>query len=278
MTTYGLIGYPLGHSFSRKFFTEKFEKEGIDAQYLNFEIPSIEEFPEIIKNNPELRGLNVTIPYKQQVMQYLDEISEEAKAIGAVNVVRIESPSPQPSPIMGRETMRNAGNKPDGLPIKGDMSEGLRGSLIGYNSDVIGFVESIRSLLKAHHKKALILGTGGASKAIRYGLEEKLGMETLFVSRSAREGMITYEEVTAEVLKEYEVIVNCSPVGMYPHVDECPALPYEAMNENHLLYDLVYNPLETLFMKKGAEQGATVKNGLEMLHLQAIASWKFWEK
>ncbi len=278
MTTYGLIGYPLGHSFSRKFFTEKFEKEGIDAQYLNFEIPSIEEFPEIIKNNPELRGLNVTIPYKQQVMQYLDEISEEAKAIGAVNVVRIERPSPQPSPIMGRETMRNAGNKPDGLPIKGDMSEGLRGSLIGYNSDVIGFVESIRPLLKAHHKKALILGTGGASKAIRYGLEKKLGMKTLFVSRSAREGMITYEEVTAEVLKEYEVIVNCSPVGMYPHVDECPALPYEAMNENNLLYDLVYNPLETLFMKKGAEQGATVKNGLEMLHLQAITSWKFWEK
>ena len=278
MTTYGLIGYPLGHSFSRKFFTEKFEKEGIDAQYLNFEIPSIEEFPEIIKNNPELRGLNVTIPYKQQVMQYLDEISEEAKAIGAVNVVRIERPSPQPSPIMGRETMRNAGNKPDGLPIKGDMSEGLRGSLIGYNSDVIGFVESIKPLLKPHHKKALILGTGGASKAIRYGLEKKLGMETLFVSRSAREGMITYEEVTAEVLKEYEVIVNCSPVGMYPHVDECPALPYEAMNENNLLYDLVYNPLETLFMKKGAEQGATVKNGLEMLHLQAIASWKFWEK
>ena len=278
MNTYGLIGYPLGHSFSRKFFTEKFEKEGIDAQYLNFEIPSIEEFPEIIKNNPELRGLNVTIPYKQQVMQYLDEISEEAKAIGAVNVVRIERPSPQPSPIMGRETMRNAGNKPDGLPIKGDMSEGLRGSLIGYNSDVIGFVESIKPLLKPHHKKALILGTGGASKAIRYGLEEKLGMETLFVSRSAREGIITYEEVTAEVLKEYEVIVNCSPVGMYPHVDECPALPYEAMNENNLLYDLVYNPLETLFMKKGAEQGATVKNGLEMLHLQAIASWKFWEK
>ena len=278
MTTYGLIGYPLGHSFSRKFFTEKFEKEGIDAQYLNFEIPSIEEFPEIIKNNPELRGLNVTIPYKQQVMQYLDEISEEAKAIGAVNVVRIERPSPQPSPIMGRETMRNAGNKPDGLPIKGDMSEGLRESLIGYNSDVIGFVESIKPLLKPHHKKALILGTGGASKAIRYGLEKKLGMKTLFVSRSAREGMITYEEVTAEVLKEYEVIVNCSPVGMYPHVDECPALPYEAMNENNLLYDLVYNPLETLFMKKGAEQGATVKNGLEMLHLQAIASWKFWEK
>ena len=251
MNTYGLIGYPLGHSFSRKFFTEKFAKEGIDAQYLNFEIPSIEEFPEIIKNNPTLRGLNVTIPYKQQVMQYLDDISEEAKAIGAVNVI-----APRPP--------------------KGEGCRDVR--LVGYNSDVIGFVESIKPLLKAHHKKALILGTGGASKAIRYGLEKKLGMKTLFVSRSARKGMITYEEVTAEVLKEYEVIVNCSPVGMYPHVDECPALPYEALNENNLLYDLVYNPLETLFMKKGAAQGATVKNGLEMLHLQAIASWEFWEK
>ena len=249
MNTYGLIGYPLGHSFSRKFFTEKFAKEGIDAQYLNFEIPSIEEFPNIIKNNPTLRGLNVTIPYKQQVMQYLDDISEEAKAIGAVNVVKCQLST---------------------------VNSQLH--LMGYNSDVIGFVESIKPLLKPHHKKALILGTGGASKAIRYGLEKKLGMKTLFVSRSARKGMITYEEVTAEVLKEYEVIVNCSPVGMYPHVDECPVLPYEALNENNLLYDLVYNPLETLFMKKGAEQGATVKNGLEMLHLQAIASWKFWEK
>ena len=249
MNTYGLIGYPLGHSFSRKFFTEKFEKEGIDAQYLNFEIPSIEEFSNIIKNTPTLKGLNVTIPYKQQVMQYLDDISEEAKAIGAVNVVKCQL-----------------------------STVNCQLHLTGYNSDVIGFVNSIKPLLKPHHKKALILGTGGASKAIRYGLEKKLGMKTLFVSRSARKGMITYEEVTAEVLKEYEVIVNCSPVGMYPHVDECPALPYEALNENNLLYDLVYNPLETLFMKKGAAQGATVKNGLEMLHLQAIASWAFWEK
>ena len=249
MNTYGLIGYPLGHSFSRKFFTEKFEKEGIDAQYLNFEIPSIEEFSNIIKNTPTLKGLNVTIPYKQQVMQYLDDISEEAKAIGAVNVVKCQL-----------------------------STVNCQLHLTGYNSDVIGFVNSIKPLLKPHHKKALILGTGGASKAIRYGLEKKLGMKTLFVSRSARKGMITYEEVTAEVLKEYEVIVNCSPVGMYPHVDECPALPYEALNENNLLYDLVYNPLETLFMKKGAAQGATVKNGLEMLHLQAIASWEFWEK
>ena len=252
MTTYGLIGYPLGHSFSRKFFTEKFEQEDIDAQYLNFEIPSIEEFPNIIASHPELRGLNVTIPYKQQVMQYLDEISPEAKAIGAVNVVRCQ-----------RSTVN------------------CQPKLTGYNSDVIGFVESIKPLLKPHHEKALILGTGGASKAIHYGLEEKLGMETLFVSRklstvNCQLSTITYNDITKDLLQDYTVIVNCSPVGMFPKVNECPALPYEAMNENHLLYDLVYNPLETLFMKKGAAQGATVKNGLEMLHLQAIASWEFW--
>ena len=174
-------------------------------------------------------------------MQYLDDISEEAKAIGAVNVVKV-----------GKE------------------------GLTGYNSDVIGFVNSIKPLLKSHHKKALILGTGGASKAIRYGLEEKLGIETLFVSRKAHEGIITYKDVTADMLQEYEVIVNCSPVGMFPHANECPSLPYEAMNAAHLLYDLVYNPEETLFMKKGAARGATVKNGLEMLHLQALASWDFW--
>lgn len=253
MNTYGLIGYPLGHSFSRKFFSEKFEKEGLAAQYLNFEIPSIEEFPNVIGSHPELRGLNVTIPYKQQVMQYLDGISPEAKAIGAVNVVKVEH----------------------GEDCGGKVAQGVR--LTGYNSDVIGFVNSIRPLLKPHHRKALILGTGGASKAIHYGLEEKLGMETLFVSRTPRQGGIVYEEVTADLLEEYEVIVNCSPVGMFPHVDECPALPYEAMSEANLLYDLVYNPEETLFMHKGAVQGATVKNGLEMLHLQAIASWEFWE-
>ena len=181
------------------------------------------------------------------ITQYLDEISPEAKAIGAVNVVRCQ-----------RSTVN------------------CQPKLTGYNSDVIGFVESIKPLLKPHHEKALILGTGGASKAIHYGLEEKLGMETLFVSRTSRENMVTYNDITKDLLQDYTVIVNCSPVGMFPKVNECPALPYEAMNENHLLYDLVYNPLETLFMKKGAAQGATVKNGLEMLHLQAIASWEFW--
>ncbi len=245
MNTYGLVGYPLGHSFSRRFFTEKFATEHIDAQYLNFEIPSIDNFPEIIKDNADLHGLNVTIPYKQQVMQYLNGLSPEAEAIGAVNVVKVTR-------------------------------EGGKVTLTGHNSDVIGFVNSIRPLIKPHHKKALILGTGGASRAIRYGLENKLGIEPLFVSRSQHPGMITYSDISAAVLDEYEVIVNCSPCGMYPHVDEAPAIPYELLTSRHLLYDLVYNPEETLFMKKGAEQGATVKNGYEMLILQAIASWEIW--
>lgn len=247
MDKYGLIGYPLGHSFSRKFFNDKFATEGIDAQYINFEIPNIEEFPRIIAENPELRGLNVTIPYKQQVIQYLDGISTEAKAIGAINVIKVEH--------ISKKT-----------------------TLTGYNSDVIGFVNSIRPLLQSHHKKALILGTGGASKAIHYGLTEKLGIETLFVSRTSREGVITYDDITAETSKEYKVIVNCTPTGMFPHTDECPPLPYEAMTPDNLLYDLVYNPEETLFMKKGKEQGATVKSGLEMLLLQAIAAWEIWNE
>lgn len=247
MKTYGLVGFPLGHSFSRRFFTEKFSKENIEAEYLNFEIPSIEEFPNIISSNPYLKGLNVTIPYKQQVMQFLDALSPEAKAIGAVNVVKV--------------------SHHDG-----------KVNLTGHNSDVIGFVNSIKPLIKEHHKKALILGTGGASRAIHYGLEKKLGLETLFVSRSKRPGMITYEDINADTLPEYEVIVNCSPCGMHPHVDECPALPYQFMTDRHLLYDLVYNPEETLFMKKGAAQGANVKNGYEMLILQAIASWEIWNE
>ena len=247
MDKYGLIGYPLGHSFSKKFFNDKFANEGIDAQYINFEIPSIEEFPHVIAENPELRGLNVTIPYKQQVMQYLDAISPEAEAIGAINVIKVEHVASQTK-------------------------------LTGYNSDVIGFVNSLRPLLQPHHKKALILGTGGASKAIHYGLTEKLGLETLFVSRTSRDGVITYEDITPAILREYEVIVNCTPTGMFPHSDECPQLPYETLTSNNLLYDLVYNPEETLFMKKGKEQGATAKSGLEMLLLQAISAWDFWSQ
>ena len=246
MDKYGLIGYPLGHSFSKNYFNEKFENENIDAQYINFEIPNIENLVEVLDLNPELKGLNVTIPYKEKVISYLDYISPEARAIGAVNVIRVSH--------KGKDTI-----------------------LRGYNSDVIGFTKSIEPLLERFHKKALILGTGGASKAINYGLKS-LGLETVFVSRFKRPGTIQYEDVTPDVVKEYNVIVNCTPVGMYPNVEQCPKLPYEAMDQHTLLYDLIYNPDETLFMHNGSEHGATVKNGLEMLLLQAFASWEFWNK
>ncbi|MBO4820026.1 MAG: shikimate dehydrogenase [Prevotella sp.] len=244
MDKYGLIGYPLTHSFSIGYFNEKFENEGIDAEYVNFEIPSIELLTEVIASNPELIGLNVTIPYKEKVMSYLDFISPEARAIGAVNVISV-------------------------------IHKGKNILLKGYNSDVIGFTQSIEPRLESFHKKALILGTGGASKAINYGLKS-LGLETVFVSRYERPGTIQYDKLTGDDIREYNVIVNCTPCGMYPHTNECPNLPYEAMDSHNLLYDLIYNPDETLFMHKGAKQGATVVNGLEMLLLQAFASWEFW--
>lgn len=244
MDKYGLIGNPLGHSFSKSFFNEKFENENIDAEYLNFEIPSIENLVEVIDSNPELKGLNVTIPYKEKVISYLDYVSPEARAIGAVNVIRVTH--------KGKDVV-----------------------LRGYNSDVIGFTKSIEPLLDKSHRKALILGTGGASKAVNYGLKS-LGLETVLVSRFKRPNTIQYEDIDADVIKDYNVIVNCTPVGMYPNVDNCPKLPYDAMDTHTILYDLIYNPDETLFMHKGAEKGATVKNGLEMLLLQAFASWEFW--
>lgn len=182
MDKYGLIGFPLGHSFSVSFFNEKFANEGINARYINFEIPNIEDLPEILASTPELKGLNVTIPYKQKVISYIDELSPEARAIGAVNVIRITR-------------------------------KGKNVTLKGFNSDVIGFTRSIEPMLENFHKKALILGTGGASRAIEYGLKS-LGLETLFVSRAKKSGCITYEEVTPELIKEYNVIVNCTPLGM----------------------------------------------------------------
>ena len=195
--------------------------------------------------NPELKGLNVTIPYKEKVIEFLDNVSPEARAIGAVNVIKV-------------------------------VHDGNKMTLKGYNSDVIGFTQSIEPMLdKKWHKKALILGTGGASKAINYGLKS-LGLETVFVSRYERPGTIQYASITPDVIKEYNVIVNCTPVGMFPNTEACPNLPYEAMDHHTILYDLIYNPDQTLFMRKGAEYGADVKNGLEMLLLQAFASWEFW--
>ncbi|SEM96288.1 shikimate dehydrogenase [Prevotella sp. ne3005] len=245
MDKYGLIGYPLGHSFSISYFNQKFADEGINAKYENYEIVSIDELTEILDSTPELRGLNVTIPYKEKVIPFLDSISPEARAIGAVNVIRVTH-------------------------------EKNKTILKGFNSDVIGFTQSIEPMIdKKWHKKALILGTGGASKAICYGLKS-LGIEPVFVSRYERPDTIQYEKVTPEVVKEYNVIVNCTPLGMYPNTDVCPKLPYEAMDNHTILYDLIYNPDQTLFMRKGAEYGAEVKNGLEMLLLQAFASWEFW--
>lgn len=246
MDKYGLIGYPLVHSFSINYFNEKFQNEKIDAVYENYEIPTIEQLPEILDTNPELRGLNVTIPYKEKVISYLDSLSPEADEIGAVNVIRVE-------------------HKNKKIILK------------GYNSDCIGFTRSIEPLLEPFNKKALILGTGGASKAIDFGLKS-LKLETLKVSRSGKDGAIKYSDITPELIKEYNVIVNCTPVGMFPHSDECPDLPYEAMDNHTLLYDLIYNPDETMFMSKGKAQGATVKNGLEMLLLQAFVSWEIWNK
>ena len=245
MDKYGLIGYPLGHSFSISYFNQKFADEGINAKYENYEISSIDQLQEILDTTPNLKGLNVTIPYKEKVMEFLDTIAPEAQAIGAVNVIRVTH-------------------------------EGKKIKLKGYNSDVIGFTQSIEPMLdKKWHKKALILGTGGASKAICYGLKS-LGLEPVFVSRYERPDTIQYKQITPEVVKEYNVIVNCTPLGMYPKTEECPDLPYEAMDNHNILYDLIYNPDQTLFMRKGAKYGADVKNGLEMLLLQAFASWEFW--
>lgn len=241
---YGLIGFPLTHSFSRNFFNEKFATEGIDAEYLNFEIDDINRLMEVISQYFDLCGLNVTIPYKEQVIQYLDEIDDDAKAIGAVNVVKI---------------IKNG----DDFTLK------------GFNSDVIGFCDSIKPLLSANHTKALVLGTGGAAKAVYYGLQ-KLGIGPHYVSRRKSAEAYTYEELTEDIIQSHKVIVNATPLGMYPNVDQCPDIPYQFLTKDHICYDLTYNPAETLFMKKSAEAGAVTKNGHEMLILQAIKSYEIW--
>lgn len=242
MNLYGLIGFPLTHSFSKKYFTEKFHRENIsNSRYELFEIKDAAQVLEIVKNNPDLKGLNVTIPHKENVIKYLNSIDPAAKEIGAVNVVKV-----------------------------------VNGELIGYNSDYYGFLQSLLHLLGGNRQvKALILGTGGAAKAVKAALSE-LKIPFQFVSRKAEGTNLSYEDLNDSVLKEYTLFINTSPVGMYPNRDACPDIPYHLLTSEHYLFDLVYNPEETLFMKRGAERGAKTQNGLEMLHLQAEKAWEIW--
>lgn len=243
MRHFGLIGYPLGHSFSKKYFTEFFEKGNIDAQYDSYPLENIREFSALIEQT-DFTGLNVTFPYKQQVMQFLDELDETAAAIGAVNVIKF-------------------------------IRENGKTILKGYNSDTIGFENAILPFLKTHHKKALILGTGGASKAVVFTLK-KLKIQTTYVSRQSSNGILGYEDINKIIINDNLLIINTTPLGMYPKTDECPNIPYEFVTDKHLLYDLVYRPDETLFMKKGREAGAIAVNGIEMLYGQAGAAWEIW--
>ena len=239
---YGIIGYPLSHSFSPAFFNKKFEAEGINALYTALPIPDIALFPQLLIDNPRLKGLNVTIPYKQSVMPYLDELNDEAEKVGAVNCIAV----------------RNGKTK-------------------GYNTDVIGFERSLGPLLQPQHAYALILGTGGASKAVAYVLKQK-GIAYKLVSRTAKAGMLTYADITPAMLSKYKFIINTTPLGMYKDLTGCPALPYDALGSEHLVYDLVYNPAETRFLALAKAQGAVIKNGLDMLHLQAMAGWEIWNR
>lgn len=240
---YGLVGKDIAYSFSRGYFKEKFEKLQLENyKYVNFDLQQISELEQIIQlKEGGLQGMNVTIPYKEEVMAYLTSIDEDAKAIGAVNTIKL--------------------NKD--------------GSVVGYNTDVYGFKTSIQPMLKEHHTKALILGTGGASKAVRFAFQ-KLGIAYKFVSRTATKDKFSYDQLTQEIIKEYTVIVNCSPLGTSPKVELKPEIPYNYITNKHLLFDLIYNPAETTFLRLGREQGAITKNGLQMLELQAEKSWEIW--
>lgn len=242
---FGLIGYPLGHSFSRKYFTEKFTREHItDCSYENFPLKDINELPGLLEGNPLIAGLNVTIPYKSDVISFLNSISPEAEEIGAVNVIKIR---------------RNNGKI----------------TLSGFNSDVYGFAGSVEPYLKENTRKALVLGTGGSSKAVCYALR-KLGMDVTGVSRKQQPGMITYADIDGQMMKDTDLIVNTTPLGMYPGVEGKPELDYDLLTERHILYDLVYNPWLTAFLKEGKERGCITISGLTMLHLQAGKAWEIW--
>ena len=240
---FGLLGKDIAYSFSKKYFTEKFDKLGLKTlKYVNFDIPEIEEFPFLTyQREDEFGGMNVTIPYKEKVLKYLDELDDDAKDIGAVNTIKFTEDN----------------------------------RLIGYNTDAYGFKKSIEPLLKKHHTKALILGTGGASKAIAFTLR-KLNIEYKYVSRRLTDDVFLYAALNEEIISEFTIIINCSPVGTYPNIDEAPEIPYEFLTERHLLFDLIYNPSETKFLNEGKKKGATTINGLKMLELQAEKSWEIW--
>ncbi|MBS1654471.1 MAG: shikimate dehydrogenase [Bacteroidetes bacterium] len=240
MRSFGLIGYPLSHSFSKKYFTEKFEKENLaDCRYENYSIASIELLHDIL-GHQELEGLNITIPYKERVIPFLTHLSEEVKQIGACNCIKIKD-----------------------------------GKLWGFNTDVKGFEQSLKRKLKPSHINALVLGTGGASKAIAYVLN-KLGITFQFVSRSATTGMLQYNQLSEKIIGQHSLIINTSPVGTYPDINECPDIPYNGITSGHLLFDVVYNPAKSLFLQKGELKGAAIINGYEMLLIQADESWKIW--
>ena len=243
MKQFGLIGYPLGHSFSKKYFTEKFEALNLhDHSYELFEIDNINKFEGLWKTQPDLVGVNVTVPYKEKVQPFLDDFDESAERVGAVNVV-----------------------------FKRDSK------LTGYNTDYYGFKSSVENWIGSFSGKALVLGTGGSSRAVRAALQS-LNIDVTLVSRQSSRATCTYSELyeKPELLQAHQLVVNTSPAGMYPHIDDCPDIPYERLTSDHFLFDLVYNPEETKFMREGARQGAKTKNGLEMLHLQAEKSWEIW--
>ncbi|SFD37358.1 shikimate dehydrogenase family protein [Algibacter pectinivorans] len=243
MNKLGLLGKNISYSFSRTYFKKKFENENIkDTSYENFDIKNIDLFPSIIKETEGLKGMNVTIPYKEQVMPFLDKINKKAKTIGAVNTIKITK----------------------------------KGKLVGYNTDCFGFKNSIKPFIKPHHKKALILGTGGASKAVAFSLNE-MGISYYYVSRSLKNGVtFTYDTLTEQDIEEHQIIVNCTPLGTFPNIQECPNIPYNAITKNHILFDLIYNPEETKFLNLGKQNKATIINGLNMLRLQAEKSWSIW--
>jgi shikimate dehydrogenase len=241
---FGLVGKNISYSFSRDFFAKKFDKENLPHSYVNLDMQSIDELADVIKNTLNLKGLNVTIPYKEEVIPLLDSLNKRAKKIGAVNTIRITASN----------------------------------TLKGYNTDYYGFKKSLEPHLKKHHKRALILGTGGASKAIAYALKN-LKIKYDYVSRSKKEGVkFLYSDLTEDIISTYTIIVNCTPIGTFPNVDECPNIPYEGITKNHILYDLIYNPEQTKFLSFGNAKGAITINGLNMLKLQAEKSWEIWNK